>query len=256
MARPRNPETDEIIRLLGAKMSVQAVSERLNVTSDLVKDVYRRHYDEVVTLQRAAERREKAEELAHMMAQKTGQKARRTPVPVKEAAAKMAAPEPVKETAAKMAARGPVKEAAAKKAAPEPVKEAATKKAAPEPVKEAAAVDTPAEKQAMATSEPLQEADGSTKAQAETAAKGVECSAGSTNAHELNPAPEEADRPAGGRLRVCGYLGDCGRVYTINGRTIEIANLAPRFAKEDLRVLAHEILELVRILDRREGVSA
>lgn len=227
MARPRNPETDEIIRLLGAKMSVQAVSERLNVTSDLVKDVYRRHYDEVVTLQRAAERREKAEELAHMMAQKSGQKAKKADEPTMKPDA--AAPEPMKEAATKKAVLKSTKEPDA-----ELVKEAVAKKPAPEP----------------------EEAAGIAKARDEGVSKGVECPAGTTNAHEIDPAPDEADRPAGGRLRVCGYLGDCGRVYTINGRTIEISNLAPRFAKEDLRVLAHEILELVRILDRREGVSA
>lgn len=226
MARPRNPETDEIIRLLGAKMSVQAVAERLNITTDLIKDVYRRHYDEIVTLQRAAERREKAEELAHLMAQKSGQKAKKADEPTMKPVA--AAPEPMKETATKKAVLKSTKEPDA-----ELVKEAVAKKPTPEP----------------------EEAAGITKARAEGVSKGVECSAGTTNAHE-DPAPDEADRPAGGRLRVCGYLGDCGRVYTINGRTIEIANLAPRFAKEDLRVLAHEILELVRILDKREGVSA
>ena len=69
--------------------------------------------------------------------------------------------------------------------------------------------------------------------------------------------PESAQAEQGsGRLRVCGYLGDCGRVYSVLGRTVEISNLAPRFAKEDLRVLAHEMLDLVRILDRKDGVGA
>lgn len=82
MARPRNPETDEIIQLLGTKMSVRSVAAQLGLQEDVVKSVYYKHYDEVMALQKTMERREKAEEIkAQIDAEKATGKGGRKPKP-------------------------------------------------------------------------------------------------------------------------------------------------------------------------------
>ena len=65
---------------------------------------------------------------------------------------------------------------------------------------------------------------------------------------------EEA--PAYGPLRVHGYIGECGRTYILQGRTVEIDGLAQRYTKEDLRRLVSELLEMARIMDKLDGMSA
>lgn len=67
MAKPRNPETAEIIRMLGEKRSVRDVAESLDVDRKTVENAYYRYYDEIVELQRSNARREKAEEIAERM---------------------------------------------------------------------------------------------------------------------------------------------------------------------------------------------
>ncbi len=85
MARPRNPETDEIIRLLGTKMSVRAVAAQLGLSEDVVTNAYYKHYDEVVALQKQVDRHEKAAEIKAQMDAGKAKKGGKKPKAVNEA---------------------------------------------------------------------------------------------------------------------------------------------------------------------------
>ncbi len=186
MARPRSPETDDVIDRLARRNSIRQTAELLDMEVAKVQQIRDRHFEEVEEKMREYDRREKAEELAAMMRKD--------------------------------------REAANVEG-----------KSVPGP-----AAGAPAGANAgLAPAKPQRAKPGRKRVEPE---KGQETRA---------PARKRQDS-----LRVSAYTGACGRMYTLNGRTIEVAGLASTFSKEDLRILANEALELVRLMDKREGVGA
>ena len=51
------------------------------------------------------------------------------------------------------------------------------------------------------------------------------------------------------RLKVSGYIGSGGRVYTFRGQGFEIGGMRSEYSREELRAFAGELIELLKILD-------
>ena len=66
---------------------------------------------------------------------------------------------------------------------------------------------------------------------------------------------EGTAQPQTRRLKVCGYIGDAGRVYAIEGSVIKIAGLAGKYTPGELRILQDELAELLEAIGER-GESA
>ena len=287
MARPRNPETDDVIELLARHNTVDQVAELLEMDKRQVQRLYASYYNDVTIKMREYDRQEKAADISALIRERRAKRVvEPEPAPVEaEPAAPVTAKDEIwgfrdfldgriylrvtrrqwRAFKAHFQSKGGRTDASYPfdldpgwqrvifRIAVDPLNLIAL--CQDDAIPEAAIVVdvTDLIDAGIVLKEPSAEVM-ETQPEPEPAPVAEK----KTRAPRLPKGPKEAaeEAPVCGPLRVHGYIGECGRTYILQGRSVEISGLAQRFTKEDLRGLSNEILEMARIMERREGASA